>query len=79
MRVSCFCELLAFEDFAFASDFADIETSAQELRERAARKWYAANTLAGLEYTELGNNAPLAQTGHQEVVAAEPGGFADDR
>jgi len=62
--------LLAFENFAFESDFADIEAIAQELRERAARKRYAADALTCLEFTELGNNAPLAQIGHQEVEAA---------
>jgi hypothetical protein len=48
--------LLAFENFAFESDFADIEAIAQELRERTARKRYAADALTCLEFTELGNN-----------------------
>jgi hypothetical protein len=49
-------ENFAFENFAFESDFADIEAIAQELRERTARKRYAADALTCLEFTELGNN-----------------------
>src|SRR6516165_4492277 len=53
--------LLAFEDFAFESDFADIEAIAKQMRERPPGERYAANCLTGPERTNLGVDAPLAQ------------------
>src|SRR6516225_8027653 len=63
--------LLAFEDFVFEDDFADIETIAKQMRERPPCERYAADGLAGLERTNLGDDAPLAQVSHQQVEAAE--------
>ena len=57
--------LLAFEDFAFESDFADIEAIAKQMGERPPGERYAADGLAGLERTNLGDDAPLAQVSHQ--------------
>ena len=63
--------LLALEDLTFEGDFSDIEAIAEELRERAARERDAADASSGLEFTELGDDAPFAQIGHQQVEAAE--------
>src|SRR6516164_7623511 len=52
--------LITFEDFAFESDFADIEAIAKQMRERPPRDRYAADGLAGLERADLVDNAPLA-------------------
>src|SRR6516165_11840954 len=62
--------LLAFEDFAFESDFADIEAIAKQMGERPPGERYAADGLAGLERTNLGDDAPLAQVSHQQIEAA---------
>jgi hypothetical protein len=45
--------LLAFEDFAFERDFADIEAIAQKLRQRPPGKCYASDALACPEFTDL--------------------------
>src|SRR6516165_265781 len=63
--------LLTFEDFALEGDFADIEAIAKQMRERAPRERYAADGVASLKRTDLGDDAALAQVGHQEVEAAE--------
>jgi hypothetical protein len=72
------CGLLAFEDFAFERDFADVEAIAQKLRQRAPGKRYAANALARLESANLGDDATPAQISHQEIEAAKLEIAADD-
>jgi len=59
--------LLPFEDFAFERDFANIEAVSNKMRERPSRERNTADGLACLECADLGDNAPPAQVGHQQV------------
>ena len=70
--------LLALQDLTLEADLADIEAIAKEVRERTARKRNAADRLAGPQFTDLGDDAPLAQLGHQQVEAAELEVAAED-
>src|SRR6516162_9382362 len=56
--------LLPFKDFAFESDFTDIEAITKQMCERASGKRNAADGLAGIEDADLGDDAPLAQVSH---------------
>src|SRR5512139_2533761 len=64
--------LLAGEDLALEDDLADVEPIAQKVGERAAGEWDTANRSAALETPHLGDDAPVAQRGHQPVEAAKP-------
>src|SRR5216683_6650112 len=60
--------LFAGEDLALEGDLADVEPIAQQMGERAAGEWDAANGAPGFERSHLGDDPSLAKVGHQQVV-----------
>jgi hypothetical protein len=63
--------LLALEDLTLKRHVSDIEAIAEQMGERSARERDTAYGLPGLERPHLGNDAPLAQVGHEQIEAAE--------
>src|SRR5215469_9537313 len=63
--------LLALEDLAFESDLTDIETIAQQLRERSPSKGNAPYSVATLQCADLSHDAALAQVCQQQIEAAK--------
>src|SRR5947209_16690884 len=56
--------LLAGEDLALEGDLADVEAIAQQMGERAAGEWDAADRAPALERSHLGDDPSLAKVGH---------------
>src|SRR6187549_1092024 len=63
--------LLALEDLTLERHVSNIEAIAEQMGERSARERDAAYGLPGLERPYLGDDAPLAQVGHEQIEAAE--------
>src|SRR6476620_400604 len=63
--------LLALEDLTLKRHVADIEAIAEQMGERSARERDATDGLPDLERPYLGDDAPLAQVGHEQIEAAE--------
>ena len=59
------------QDLALEGHLANVEAVAQQVGERSARERNAADGLPGLQRPDLGDDAPLAQVGHQQIEAAE--------
>src|SRR6266446_3644730 len=70
--------LLALEDLTLKQHVSDIEAIAEQMGERSARERDAAYGLPGLERPHLGDDAPLAQVGHEQIEAAELEVAAED-
>ena len=63
--------LLAGQDLTLEDHLPNVEAVAKQMGERPARERNAADGLACLQRADLGDDAPLAQVGHQQVEAAE--------
>ena len=60
------------QDLALECHLSNVEPVAKQMGERTARERDAADGLSGLQGADLGDDALLAQVGHQQVEAAEP-------
>src|SRR4029077_10674273 len=63
--------LFAMEDLTLEWHLTDIEAIVKEVGERPAGERNAADGFSGLQRANLGNDALLAQVGHQQVEAAQ--------
>src|ERR1700692_4434597 len=63
--------LFAMEDLTLEWHLTDIEAIAKKVGERPAGERNAADGLSGLQHANLGDDALLAQVGHQQVQAAQ--------
>ena len=63
--------LLARQDLTLEGHLSDVEPIAKQMGERTARERNAADGLSCLQRADLGDDAPFAQVGHQQVEAAE--------
>src|SRR5207245_7296795 len=70
--------LLALEDLTLKRNVSDIEAIAEQMGERSARERNSADGLPGLERPHLGDDARLAQVGHDQIEAAELEVVAED-
>src|SRR5437016_12370308 len=57
--------LLALEDLTLKRHVSDIEAIAKQMGERSTRERNSADGLPGLERPHLGDDAPLAEVGHE--------------
>src|SRR5215472_3411971 len=63
--------LLSLEDLTFESDLTNIETIAQQLRDRPPSKGNAPYSVAALQCADLSHDAALAQVCQQQIEAAK--------
>ena len=63
--------LLAGQYFSLERDLANVEAVAKQMGQRPPGERNAANGFAGLQCSDLGDDAALAQLRHQEVQAAK--------
>ena len=63
--------LLALEDLTLKRHVSDIEAIAKQMGERSARERDAAYGVPDLKRPHLGDDAPHAQVGHEQIEAAE--------
>ena len=66
------------EDLALEDDLADIEPVAQKMGERTSGERNPPDRSPALECSQLGDNPPLPEIGHQAVEAAKPEIAAED-
>ncbi len=59
------------QDLTLECHLSNVESVAEQVGERSARERNATDGLSCLQGANLGDDAPLAQVGHQQVEAAK--------
>jgi hypothetical protein len=65
------CSLFASENLTLEGHIPNVEAIAQQMGQRPAREWNAANGLTSLQGTYFGDDVAFAKVRHQQVEAAE--------